>query len=252
MRRVAVVTGAGRGIGAATALLLAERGYAVVLAGRDRGRLQAVAAGVEAHGSAAAVVTADLERPEAPAAIVGAAVEAFGRLDAVVNNAAAISYLRAGELDLREFDRIVAVNVRAPLFLVEAALPHLEASGAGAVVNVSSAAAVMYRPGQALYALSKAALEHATKQLAAELAPRGIRVNAVRPGPADTPIHAAHPTGREQRLAALARSIPLGRVGTPEEVAWWIAALLGPEAGWVTGAVITVDGGRVLGPPESA
>ena len=107
----------------------------------------------------------------------------------------------------------------------------------------------MYRPGPAVYALTKAALEHLTKQLAAELAPDRIRVNAIRPGPTETPIHLAVPDP-EARLAQLGRLTPLGRVGRPEEIAWWIAALIEPEAEWVTGAVIAVDGGRVLGPPE--
>jgi NAD(P)-dependent dehydrogenase (short-subunit alcohol dehydrogenase family) len=252
VQRVAVVTGAGQGIGAATARLLGERGYAVALVGRTRAKLERIAGVVHAGGGEGLAVVADLEDPDAAGEIIRLALNAFGRLDVLVNNAAVISYQRAGELTAEEFDRIVAVNVRAPLLLVEAALPHLAASGNGAVVNVSSAAAVMYRPGQALYALSKAALEHSTYQFAVELAPHGIRVNAVRPGPTDTPIHRAHPAGAEERRVALAGSIPLGRLGRPEEVAWWIVALAEPAAAWVTGAVVSVDGGRILGSPAGA
>jgi NAD(P)-dependent dehydrogenase (short-subunit alcohol dehydrogenase family) len=107
----------------------------------------------------------------------------------------------------------------------------------------------MYRPGQALYALTKAALEHLTKQLAFELAPDRIRVNAVRPGPTDTPIHRAV-EDPEARLRMLGELVPLGRVGLPEEIARWIWHLVDDEAGWVTGTVISVDGGRVLGAPD--
>jgi NAD(P)-dependent dehydrogenase (short-subunit alcohol dehydrogenase family) len=108
----------------------------------------------------------------------------------------------------------------------------------------------MYRPRQSLYGLTKAALEHLTKQLAAELAPERIRVNSVRPGPVDTPIHQVV-ADAEERLRQLGRMVPLGRVGRPEEVARWIGHLVDRDAEWVTGAVIPVDGGRVLGPPEA-
>jgi NAD(P)-dependent dehydrogenase (short-subunit alcohol dehydrogenase family) len=176
-------------------------------------------------------------------------LERTGRLDILVNNAAAFWLRPFGEYTSEDIDAHLAVNIRAVLLLVQAALPALRRSPAPAIVNVSSAAAVMYRPGQAVYALTKAALEHLTKQLAAELAPDRIRVNAIRPGPTETPIHLAVPDP-EARLAQLGRLTPLGRVGRPEEIAWWIAALIEPEAEWVTGAVIAVDGGRVLGPPE--
>src|SRR5205085_204872 len=127
----------------------------------------------------------------APQALVEAVLERAGRLDVVVNNAAAFRLRPFGEFTVEEIDQLLAVNVRAVLLLVQAALPALRRSPAPAVVNVSSAAGVMYRPGQAVYGLTKAALEHVTKQLAAELAPEGIRVNAIRPGPTDTPIHQA-------------------------------------------------------------
>jgi NAD(P)-dependent dehydrogenase (short-subunit alcohol dehydrogenase family) len=244
--RVAIVTGGGSGIGAATARLLAERGFTVAVVGRRRDKLDAVVSDLGGRGLA---VQADLADADAPGRVVAEVLEQTGRLDVVVNNAAEFTLEPFGELTLAAIDAHLAVNVRAALLLVQAALPALRRSPAAAVVNVSSAAAVMYRPGQAVYALTKAALEHLTKQLAAELAPDGIRVNAVRPGPTDTPIHRAVPDP-EARLAWLGEQTPLGRVGRPEEVAWWIAALVEPEAEWVTGAVIPVDGGRVLGPPE--
>jgi NAD(P)-dependent dehydrogenase (short-subunit alcohol dehydrogenase family) len=248
--RAAIVTGAGTGIGAAIARALAARGQTVALVGRRAAPLQQVAAEIETGGAGAAlVVPADLADPAAPAAIVDAVVARAGRLDVVVNNAAAFRVARVEQVMLEDLDQHLAVNVRAPYLLVQAALAHLEASPSPVVVNVSSAAAAMYRPGQTVYGLTKAALEHLTKNLAAELAPRRIRVNAVRPGPVDTPIHRAV-ADPDARLAQLGRLTPLGRVGRPEEVARWVCHLVEPEAEWVTGAIVVVDGGRVLGPPE--
>jgi NAD(P)-dependent dehydrogenase (short-subunit alcohol dehydrogenase family) len=143
----------------------------------------------------------------------------------------------------------MAVNLRAPYFLVQAALPALRSSPAAVVVNVSSAAAVMYRRGQTVYGLTKAALEHLTMNLAAELAPDGIRVVAVRPGPVATELHARAVADPEARLRAIAAMVPLGRLGTADEVALWIEHLVDERAAWVTGTVIAVDGGRVLGAP---
>ncbi len=174
-----------------------------------------------------------------------------GRLDVIVNNAASFKLGLVEEWSLEDFDDHLAVNLRAPYFLVQAALPALKESPAPCVVNVSSAAAVMYRPRQTVYGLTKAALEHMTRNMAAELAPFRIRVNAVRPGPTATPIHTRAVADPEARLAELARMVPLGRVGRPEEIARWIAALADPGAEWVTGAVLVVDGGRTLGPPEA-
>jgi NAD(P)-dependent dehydrogenase (short-subunit alcohol dehydrogenase family) len=248
-RRVAIVTGGGSGIGAATARLLAERGLTVAVVGRDEARLDSVVAEIEAEDGSAFALPTDLAEPDAPAELVRRVLEHGRQLDVIVNNAAVLTLAPFDEAGGEEFDAHVAVNIRAPFFLVQAALPALRVSAAPAVVNVSSAAAAMYRPGQAVYALTKAALEHLTKQLAFELAPDGIRVNAVRPGPTDTPIHrfAEDP---EARLRQLAELTPLGRVGLPDEIARWIWYLVDTEADWVTGTVISVDGGRILGPPE--
>ena len=243
------MTGGGSGIGAAAARLLAERGLTVAIVGRGAERLADVAAEIAAAGGAALPVPADLGEAAVPQAIVDTVLERTGRLDVIVNNAAAFWLRPFGEYTLEDVDAHLAANVRAPFLLVQAALPALRRSSAPAVVNVSSAAAVMYRPGQAVYGLTKAAIEHMTKQLAFELAPDRIRVNCIRPGPTDTPIHRAVPDP-EERLRTLGELTPLGRVGRPEEIAWWIAALIDPQAEWVTGAVIPVDGGRVLGPPE--
>ena len=172
-----------------------------------------------------------------------------GRVDVIVNNAASFRLKTVDEFTLEEFDDHVAVNVRAPYFLVQAALPALRSSPAAVVVNVSSAAAAACtgadRPSTGS---TKAALEHMTMNMAAELAPDRVRVVCVRPGrwrPRSTPA-VADP---EARLRELEKLVPLGRVGQPDEIARWIGHLVDPEADWVTGTVLTIDGGRILGPP---
>ena len=247
---VAIVTGAGSGIGAATARLLAERGLGVALVGRRRERLDALAAEIAAAGGRAFAVPADLAEPQAPPAVVDAVLDACGQIDVVVNNAATLMLQTLEDVSVADFDRHVAVNVRAPYFLVQAALPALRSSSSPVVVNVSSAAAAMYRRGQSVYGLTKAAIEHMTMNLAAELAPDRIRVACVRPGPVESEIHTSV-TDPEARLRELGSLVPLGRVGRPEEIARWIWHLVDADAEWVTGAVLTIDGGRVLGPPGS-
>jgi meso-butanediol dehydrogenase / (S,S)-butanediol dehydrogenase / diacetyl reductase len=247
------VTGSGSGIGMATARLLAARGQTVALIGRRREPLAALAAeiGVSPAGGRALVVVADLAEPDAPRQVVEAVLAETARLDVVVNNAASLQRKYVPDVTLDEFDGMLALNVRAPYFLVQAALPPLRRSPAPVIVNVSSAAASMYRPQQTVYGLTKAALEHMTMNMAAELAPDRIRVACVRPGPVATSIYANAAGDSQDRLAELGRQVPLGRVGQPEEIARWIEHLVAAEAGWVTGAIISVDGGRVLGPPEA-
>ena len=249
--RAAIVTGAGSGIGAATARLLGRRGMTVALVGRRQETLEEVAAEIDAGRGAAVVVQEDLADAAAPSRIVDAVLERAGRLDVIVNNAGHLRLTPVADVTADELDAHLAVNLRAPYLLVKAALPALKASPSAVVVNVSSAAAAMYRPRQTVYAMTKAALEHMTKNMAAELAPEGIRVNCVRPGPVDTPIHSTAVADPEARLRELGRLVPLGRVGRPEEIALWIGHLVDPDAGWVTGSVLVIDGGRVLGPPET-
>lgn len=224
----------------------------VALVARREDRLAEVAAEIEGTGTGVAfALPADLGAADAPAAIVETVVGRTGRLDVIVNNAAYFRLELCGDVTVEDFDSHVAVNLRAPYFLVQAALPHLKESPAPVVVNISSAAAAMYRRRQTVYGLTKAALEHLTMNLAAELAPHRIRVNAVRPGPADTELHRQAVADPEARLAELGRTVPLGRVGQPDELALWVEHLVDPAAEWVTGAVVVVDGGRVLGPPET-
>jgi NAD(P)-dependent dehydrogenase (short-subunit alcohol dehydrogenase family) len=248
--RAAIVTGSGSGIGAATARLLGSRGMTVALVGRRLEQLEPVAAEVDAGPGSALVVQEDLADPDAPRRIVEAVLDRAGRLDVIVNNAAHYRLTPVEDVSLAELDAHLVVNLRAPYLLVQAGLAALKASPEAVVVNVSSAAAAMYRRRQTVYGMTKAGIEHLTKNLAAELAPHGIRVNCIRPGPVDTPIHRAAVADPEARLRELGQLVPLGRVGQPEEIALWIGHLVDPDARWVTGAVFVIDGGRVLGHRE--
>jgi NAD(P)-dependent dehydrogenase (short-subunit alcohol dehydrogenase family) len=249
MTRVAVVTGGGTGIGGAAARLLAAKGLEVVLVGRRAEALEEVRAAI---GGRTLALAADLAEPATPQRIVDETLAAFGRLDVLVNNAAVI---RNGPLESHSrdwFDRHYAVNVAAPFFLLAAALPALRSSPDAAVVNVSSSVGSIVKPGTMLYGSTKAALEYLTRAWAYELAADGIRVNCIAPGPVDTPIHATYSDDLEATYADLARRIPLGRMGTVEDLATWVWLLVAPETAWTTGNVIHVDGGQVLGLPASA
>jgi NAD(P)-dependent dehydrogenase (short-subunit alcohol dehydrogenase family) len=206
--RVAIVTGAGSGIGQSTARHLAQRGLDVALVGRRRERLDDVAAGIAEAGGRSFPVPADLARREAPWNVVERVLAERGRVDVIVNNAASFGLKSVDEFTLEEFDDHIAVNVRAAYFLVQAALPALRSSPAAVVVNVSSAAAAMYRRGQTVYGLTKAALEHMTMNMAAELAPDRETARAREARPAG-----ARRTARRDRPLDRASRRPRGRLG---------------------------------------
>lgn len=240
-RRGALVTGGGTGIGRAATVQLVDRGYRVVVAGRRAGPLEALAA----ERDHIVPVPADVGDPGGAEALVGAAREHLGRLDLLVNNAGRFSAAGFDQVDEELLAGLFRVNVLGPFRLFRAALPLLEATG-GAVVNVSSTLATRAMPGPGLYGASKAALEQLTRSWALDAASRGVRVNAVAPGPTETDILTR--SGLDESSAEAVRdaeraAIPLGRRGVPDEVARWIVGLAPPGGAWITGQVIRVDGG---------
>ena len=243
---VIIVTGGGSGIGAATARQLGAVGAPVVLVGRRADPLHEVAAQITARGGQALCVPADLADPASPARITDACLARYGRIDGLVNNAAVVRHMPLAEWDTACFDEHVATNVRAPFFLIQAALPALRESPVRSVVNIGSSSGTLRRVGQSVYGMTKSALDYLTQTLAGELAPLGIRVNSISPGPIDTPIHATWADDLAEAYRWLGSQVPLGRIGAPEEVALWITLLLSPLASFMTGAVIPLDGGQVI------
>jgi NAD(P)-dependent dehydrogenase (short-subunit alcohol dehydrogenase family) len=246
--RTAVVTGASSGIGHAVALDLAAAGYDVVVAGRSNDRLDAVVDAIRARERRVAKVAADLADPATPGLVAAAAAELGEQLDVLVNSAAVIKTGPFESAALEDFDTHFGVNVRAPYFLTQTCLPMLRRAPSASVVNISSASSHLVRREQSLYGTTKAALEHLTRILAAELAPDGIRVNVIAPGPVDTPIHATWADDVEQAKEWLVEQVPLGRIGTVADISAWVTWLVSDQAAWTTGAVIRVDGGQALDP----
>lgn len=244
----AVVTGATSGIGGATVRALAAAGASVVAVARDASALEAVVAQVAAAGGRAHAVAADLTADTAPDEVIRQAAAAYGGLDVLVNAAGIIAMGTTDGTDDTEWDRVMALNVRAPFRLMRAAFPALKARR-GAVVNVSSVNGQRVFPNLAAYNTSKAALDQLTRCAAIEWAPHGVRVNAVSPGVTVTNLHRRSGMSEEAYAAFLTRSQethPLGRPGQPDEIAALILFLASREAGWITGATVPVDGGRHL------
>ena len=241
-----IVTGASSGIGAATAAQLGAAGASVVLVGRRKDALTAQADVVVQAGGQALCVPADMAEADSPAQIAAACRERFGRIDGVVNNAAVVRHKPLQDWKADAFDEHLATNVRGPYFLIQAALPDLIASPIRSVVNISSSSGTMHLSGQSVYGMTKAALNYLTMSLAGELAPVGVRVNCIGPGPIDTPIHQTWADDLEAAYQWLAERDLLGRIGVADEVARWITFLLSPLSSFITGAVIPVDGGQVI------
>jgi NAD(P)-dependent dehydrogenase (short-subunit alcohol dehydrogenase family) len=248
--KAAIVTGAGQGIGRATAALLARSGMHIGCLDIDEASASAAAAALRAAGGAAEPLVADVSDRDR----VGAIIRDFGKkhgLAVLVNNAIWLTFEDIEAISPQSIDRMLAVGIKGPLWCLQAALPHLAAaaqsSGDAAVVNVASAAAFQGMPGRAVYSAVKGALVSMTRQNAVELGARGIRVNAVAPGP--IPTEGAQAVVTDPAGGRLARTIertPLGRLGTPDEVASAIALLAAPASRWITGQIIAVDGGRVV------
>jgi len=235
--RNALVTGGTSGIGRATAEALAREGAHVLISGRSEPRGAEVVAAIKARGGDAEFVGARLELPDAVRALGARAAD----VDILVNNAGVFPGGATHQLSESAFDEAFAVNVKAPFLLTAAIAPRMAAQGGGTIINVTTMAAEFGMAGLSVYGASKAALVLLTKAWAAEYGPRGVRVNAVSPGPIITPGTQAMGDG----FAAIISTIPLGRAGNPGEIAETIVFLASGRASFVNGAIIHVDGGRV-------
>ena len=240
--RVAVVTGAGKGIGAGTAQALAEAGADVVVAARTPEDLDRTVATVEAAGRRALAVPTDVLEREQLEHLVATAVEAFGRIDILVNNAGGWPPQPAMRTGEAAFEQALRFNVVSPFLLTRFVVPVMvETAGGGAIVNISSRAASMVQPNFTAYGTAKAALSFMTRQLATELAPK-IRINAIEVGGVETDALASVLTDDTIR-AQMEQNTPMGRVGQPADVAACVVYLTSPASSWVTGKVFEVDGG---------
>lgn len=243
--KVAIITGASRGIGAATARVFAQAGATVVLAARDEQALEVVAQEIRAAGGRALPVPTDVGDPVAFERLVGQTLDTYGRLDAAFNNAAeGHRPTPLTEIALEDFDRTVRVNLRGTFLAMKYEIPAMLASGGGSIVNMSSTAGLTGNPGIASYVASKHGILGLTKVAALDYARRNIRVNALAPGTILTHRLTALP---EAQRAQMEQRMPIGRLGLPEEVGATVAWLCSDEASLITGTTITIDGGKLAG-----
>jgi len=243
-----VITGASSGIGRATAIRFGRAGAAILAVARDAGALAEVADAVQREGGRSSILSADVTESAAPAKIVAAALQQLGGLTTLVNAAGIIGSGTIEATTDEQWDTMMDINSRAPFRLMRAAMPALIQSK-GSVVNVSSVTGLRSFPGVLAYCVSKSAIDQLTRCAALEVAAKGVRINAVNPGVVISNLHRRGGMDEEKYTAFLEHSKathPIGRPGEPNEIAELIFFLASPNAAWITGETISIDGGRHL------
>ncbi|APW60521.1 glucose 1-dehydrogenase [Paludisphaera borealis] len=239
--KVGLITGGGSGIGRATALAMADAGAAVVIGNRDASKGEAVVDLIRGRGGKACFQKTDVAQPEDAKALVARAVSEFGRLDLAFNNAGIDGeQVPLHEQDIAKASALFDVNLKGVFYCMKFEIEQMLRSGGGAIVNTSSIFGLNGYPGWSLYAASKHAVTGMTKSAALDYAKRNIRVNAVGPGPVETPLLAKGTGGDPNSYSAF---VPMGRIGQPEEIADAVVWLLSDAARYVTGHTLPVDGG---------
>ena len=245
-KKIALVTGATSGIGKATSIRLAEEGIRIAATGRNQDALEKTAQQVREKGADPLIIPADLTDDSQARACIDQTVGHFGRIDILVNAAGIIGSGTVENTRIGDWDTMMRINLRSVFQLMQLAVPHLVKTK-GVVVNVSSVTGTRAFPGVLAYCVSKAGVDQLTRCAALELAPKGIRVNAVNPGVVRTNLHRRSGMDEEKYAAFVEHSKtthPLGRIGEPEEVAELIAFLATDRSSWITGETIAIDGGR--------
>jgi 7-alpha-hydroxysteroid dehydrogenase len=242
--KVAIVTGAGAGIGRASALAFAEMGADVVLAARTREKLEEVAEIARGFGRRALVVPCDVNDPAQIERVVAGAMSELGRIDILVNNAGGTGPTAALDLSLKDFEAAFHFNVGSAFLLTRLCVPHMVKTGVGSIVNISSAMSHLVDIGFVAYGTAKAALSHMTRMLAYEFAPH-VRVNALAVGATETDALVPFLDAADGLREKMSEMTPMARLGTPEDIALAVLYLASPAASWVTGKIFEVDGGTI-------
>src|ERR1700728_591420 len=246
--QVAIVTGGGTGIGAATAHLLASYGAIPVIGSRKLENLQQVAGDIRADtGQAVLAVEADVRDEDSCAHLVDQTISEFGRVDILVNNAGGSYMFPFLQPTVDRYDNNMSLNLRGPYVLSQAVAPHMVERGGGAIINISSAAGVSGVKGGAVYSAAKAGLQMLTRVIAAELGPQGIRCNCIAVGgvASEGALRAWARFG--ESAESMGESVPLRRVGMPDDIAWGVLYFASAMSSWVSGQTLAIDGGPLLG-----
>ncbi|PTQ13103.1 oxidoreductase [Sphingomonas oleivorans] len=245
--KVAFVTGAGTGIGRAAVLAFGRRGASVAVVGRTDDSIQETVRLIEEGGGQAIALKCDISQPDQVEAAIAHTVEAFGRLDFAFNNAGVEQGMIAtADLSVEEWDRIVDINLRGTFLCMKHEIPHMVKQGGGVIVNTSSGAGVRGFAGQAAYVAAKHGLIGLTKSAALDYAKSNIRVNAICPGFVDTPMMERFTGGTPEGRQMVANAEPVGRPGTPEEIAEAVVWLCSDAAAFVVGHAMVIDGGQTV------